>query len=80
MYASGVLSLDNPHGLLNRVFVELSLNFGRQGHEGLRSLCKQSIIFKYDDIGHEYASVCYNELDKNHQMLASKDGEKVQIK
>jgi hypothetical protein len=79
LYSSGVLSNDNPTGLQNKVYVELSLHFGRRGREGLRQLTKDSILIKEDDSGREYATLAYNEKDKNHQLTLPKEGEKQQI-
>ena len=79
MYDSGVLSDATPNSLLRKVFVDISLNFGRRGREGLRNLTKDSIAIRTDDKGQEYATVVYNEIDKTHQVLKPSDGEKKQI-
>jgi hypothetical protein len=79
LYKSGILSNDNPLSLQRKVYVEISLSFGRRGREGLRELTKNSIQFKTDDRGHEYATLGYNELDKTHQIQQPKDAEKKQI-
>jgi hypothetical protein len=79
MYTSGVLSTDNPEGLQKKVYVELSMHFGRRGREGLRQLRKDSIVIKTDDKGREYATLSYNEIDKNHQVQLPKEQEKRQI-
>ena len=63
LYECGVWSLDNLQGLLNRVFVEISLHFGHCGQEGLRSLSNDSIVLKHDDFVKEYATICFNVLD-----------------
>jgi hypothetical protein len=79
MYQTGTLSNENPLSLLRKVFVEISINFGRRGREGLRDLTRNSIIIKTDDKNREYATLTFNELDKNHQILSPKDQEKKQI-
>ena len=60
-----------------QVFIELILHFGRWGCEG--PLTKQSIIFKKDHVGREYACLAHNELDKTHQVLAPKEPEKLHV-
>ena len=67
LYASGVLSEDNPRSLQCKVFVELMLHFGRRGREGLRDMRKDSIVIKVDGSGKSYATMAYNEHSKNHQ-------------
>ena len=79
MYESGILSNSTPETLQNKVFVELCLHFGRRGREGLRKLAKNSIVFKTDDEGKEYATLCYHELEKNHPVQLAKQEEKKQI-
>jgi hypothetical protein len=79
LYTSGTLSNNTPKSLQYKVYVELSLNFGRRGREGLRELTKDSIVFKTDDFGRQYATLNFNELDKNHQVQAPKESEKKQI-
>lgn len=79
LYESGVLNTDTPMGLLRKVYVEISLQFGRRGREGLRDFTKESFVFKLNDEGKEYVTLAYNELDKNHQILLPKDNEKSQM-
>jgi hypothetical protein len=79
LYKSGILSNDTPKSIQRKVYVEISLNFGRRGREGLRELTKNSIQIKTDDRGHEYATLSYNELDKTHQIQQPKDAEKKQL-
>ena len=57
MYSSGVLGCESRHALLNKVFLEISLQFSRRGREGLRGLTKDAIEFKFDDAGREYATI-----------------------
>ena len=67
LYASGVLSEDNPRSLQRKAFIELMLHFGRPGREGLRDMRKDSIVIKVDGSGKSYATMAYNEFSKNHQ-------------
>ena len=76
IYESDALSTKTPMGLVRKVYFEISLHFGRRGREGLRSLTKDSFVFKTDDEGKEYVTLLYNELDKNHQVLMPKEIEK----
>ena len=67
MYSSGTLSNSSPDSLLNKVFFEIQLHFGRRGKEGLRELKKTSFIITKDANGLEYAKLSHNEKQKNHQ-------------
>ena len=73
LYKSGTLSNNSPLALQRKVYVEVSLHFGRRGREGLRNLTKDSFVFKNNDQGKEFATLCFNENDKNHQILLPKD-------
>lgn len=64
MYSSGTLSNDNPKSLQYKVFVELSLHFGRRGREGFRELKKSSFDVKTDSNGVEYVVQTYIEKEK----------------
>ena len=67
LYQSGVLGLQDPVALQNKVFVELSLHFARRGREGLRELRKDSFRIEVDASGKEYVCMAYHEKEKNHQ-------------
>lgn len=67
MYSSGALGIDNPTNLQYKVFLEISLHFGRRGREGWRDLKKTSFEVKKDSHGREYVTMAYQELDKNHR-------------
>ena len=41
LYTSGVLGLDTPEALFNKVFVEISLYFGQRGREGLMRVSRR---------------------------------------
>ena len=79
LYDTKVLCNDGPVALQRKVFVETGLHFARRGREGMRELRKDSFLFKTDDQGHEYVTIGYNEMSKNHNGLDPKDTEKVQI-
>ena len=79
LYTTGVLSDLTPLSLIRKVFVEISINFGRCGREGLRQLSKHSIVIKVDDRGREFATIDFNELDKTHQTSDLKHADKSQI-
>jgi hypothetical protein len=66
-YKTGVLSDTNPQSLLRKVFLEVSLHFGRRGREGWRSLKRDSFAICIDASNNEYVTLVHNELDKNHQ-------------
>lgn len=71
-YDSGVISDTNPLSLLRKVFLEISLHFGRRGREGWRALTKESFSIQRDPNGLEYVTLNYQELDKNHQTTEEK--------
>jgi hypothetical protein len=73
MYESAVFSTQNPIGLQRKVFFEVSLHFGRRGREGWRGLKKNSFVIAQNTDGLRYVTLCYNELDKNHQNAEEKD-------
>ena len=66
MYNTNTLSKNNPESLLNKVFFEVMLHFGRRGCEGLRTLEKGDIEIKCDAHGKKFATVAYNVSEKNH--------------
>ena len=67
MYSSETLSNTSPQSLLNKVFFEIQLHFGRRGKEGLRELTKTSFTINKDADGKEYAKLSFNAKQKNHQ-------------
>lgn len=79
LYDSGLVSNDSPSNLQRKVFLEVCLQFGRRGREGLREMKKSSIIIQKDDQNKEFATFAYNELEKNHQVHMPKEHEKKQI-
>jgi len=79
LYETKTLNNESALGLQRKVYLEVSLHFGRRGREGLRNLNKDSFVFKVDDKGREFVTLAFNELDKNHQVLMPKELEKKQI-
>ena len=79
LYDSGVLSDENPVALQRKVFVELMLQFGRRGREGLRSMRKDSFLIKTDGRGRRYVTLSFNELTKNHQNNHKDENEEEQL-
>ena len=53
LYQSGTLSNSTPLALQRKVFIELSIQFGRRGQEGLRELRHDSVVIKFDDKGNK---------------------------
>lgn len=64
---SAAMSPDNPKGLLNKVWYDIQLHFGRRGKEGNRDLKPDSFILKYDENGVKYFIMTFNEETKNHK-------------
>ena len=79
LYGTGVLSDNNPVGLQRKVFVELMLQFGRRGREGLRTMRKDTFAVKRDGSGRRYITVVFNELTKNHQNDSKHDSVEDQL-
>lgn len=63
MYASGVLSNNNPTSLQNKVFFEISLHLAGKGRDQLHDLKKNSFVFVKDEENSdvEYATVDFND-------------------
>ena len=76
IYSSGTLSDKTPRSLQYKVYFELSLHCAHRGCEGLRELKKDSFIVKSDENGRHYVTLAYHELEKNHQGLKKKEGDR----
>ncbi|XP_033725028.1 uncharacterized protein LOC117315013 isoform X1 [Pecten maximus] len=77
LYAKGVLANDSPTQLLRKVWFEIALHFGRRGREGLRSLKHDAFVLKSDDEGRKYFTMSFNEKDKTHSGVDSRETLKV---
>ena len=76
LYSSGTLSDKNPQILLYKVYFELSLHCARRGCEGLRDLRRESFILCRDENGHQYVTLAYHKLEKNHQGVNRKESDR----
>ena len=59
--------VETPAGLQNKVFFDLLHHFARRGQEGFHELTNTSLVIKKDSRGRKYATMAYNEREKNHQ-------------
>ncbi|CAC5416166.1 unnamed protein product [Mytilus coruscus] len=64
---------DHPVTLQNKVFWDIMLNFRRRGQEVLSDLKKTTYAKCKDDKGQEYYKMTYNECDKTHHGVDSKE-------
>ena len=59
-----------PKCLQDKVLFDILFFFGRRGREGLRNFKTDSFVFQKDGSEREYATLSYNEFDKNHADLS----------
>ncbi len=72
---SAALLPDNPKSLLNKVWYDLQLHFGRGGKEWNRALKSDSFVLKNDEIGAWYLTMFFYGETKNHKDLLKRDRE-----
>lgn len=73
---SGVFNTDKPVTVHCKVFYDILFNFGRRCQEGLRDLKKSSYGKFKDHRGQEYYKIMYNECDKTHHEVDSRETSK----
>ncbi|MEW8548360.1 MAG: DUF3504 domain-containing protein [Candidatus Thiodiazotropha sp.] len=73
LQTSGLFSTETPQTLQNKIFFDIMSHFGRRGREGLRSLKPTSFKFQTDNEGHRYVAMAYNEADKTHHGVDSRE-------
>ena len=71
--SSGLLSTETPQTLQNKVLFDIMTHFDRRGREGLRALKPDSFKFATDSEGHRYVAMAYNEADKTHHGVDSRE-------
>ena len=76
MNESGLLCLDNPKSLQNKVIFDIMTHFGRRGREGPRALNKASFKLSTDTDGHSYLGMTFNKSDKTHHGIDSREKNK----
>lgn len=76
LFSSGLMDTDQPASLQNKVFWDIMFNFGRRGQEGLQNLKKTSYVKRTDDKGKIYYTMAYNEVDKTHKGVNSREQNK----
>ena len=76
LYESGQFSVTTPETLQNKVIYELIAQFERRGREGLYNLKKDSFVFLTDVRGRKYVTLKYNEADKTHHGIDSRENVK----
>lgn len=75
-YSSEVLSNINSTSLVRKAWFETTLHFCRRGKDDLCELTPKSILFHKDDTGKEFFTMSYNEADKTHHVLDSRESVK----
>ena len=64
---STALQPSNPKSLLQKVWFDIQLHFGRRGCEGNRQLKPDSFTLARDENGCQYYTMTFNEETKNHK-------------
>ncbi|MEW8548744.1 MAG: DUF3504 domain-containing protein [Candidatus Thiodiazotropha sp.] len=65
-----------PKTLQNKVLFDIIRHFGGRGREGLASLRKKSFVKASDSERYSYFEMSYNEADKTHHGLDSREKQK----
>ncbi|XP_028254955.1 uncharacterized protein LOC114431594 [Parambassis ranga] len=78
---SHVMDTGTPMGLLNKVWFDVQVHFGRRGKQANRNLKKDSFIFGKDERGRRYCTFCTFEDDtifnyKDRSAMFEKPGSK----
>ncbi|XP_076879189.1 uncharacterized protein KIAA1958-like [Brachyhypopomus gauderio] len=75
IYQSKALDPGTPRGLLNKVWFDIQLHFGRRGKEGNRELRRESFVMQEDENGGKFVTLSFNEETKNHKTHQERDRE-----
>ena len=67
LYQSGLLSIDTPATLQNKVFFDYMLYFCNRGRENLRETLTSDFEIKVDGSRRKYVSLAFNRQTKNHR-------------
>jgi len=67
LYASSILSTDNPKGLQNKVFVDIMVYLCNRGRENLREMNRTDFGIATDSSGSRYVFMSHDKLTKNHR-------------
>ena len=67
LYSSGVFDIEQPLGLLRKVFFEILLHLCRRGQENIRDLTPKDFTLIKNKDGTESVIKTSDELDKNHR-------------
>lgn len=73
LQASGLFSTGTPQTLKNKVLFDIMTHFRRRGREGVRSLKPSFFQLFTDSEGHCYVAMSFNEMDKTHHGVDSRE-------
>ncbi|KAI3352257.1 hypothetical protein L3Q82_005236 [Scortum barcoo] len=63
---SHVMDINTPRGLLNKVWFDIQVHFGRRGKQANRNLKPDSFAVRKDDGGLRYCTLSFSDEAKNH--------------